>query len=383
MRKDFLLEPETIFLNHGSFGATPRVVFEAYQQYQRQLETQPVRFFQREAQPALAKAREALGAYLGVDGQDLVFVHNATFGVNAIARSLALGPGDEVLTSDQEYGACNNTWQFLSKKQGFSYVHQSLSFPASSREAIVERVLAGVNEKTKVIFLSHITSPTAFIFPIEEICARARAHHILTIIDGAHVPGQLDLNLHDLAADVYTGNCHKWLCSPKSAAFLYIHPDKQHLIEPLVVSWGRSVLPQDSLGSQFLDDYSWLGTEDIAAYLSVVDAIHFQKSHNWPLLRQACHERLKLSLNHINALTGLPSYYPDDSFYAQMAIAALPKGTNLAKLKEKLYHDYHIEIPLTEHRGQGFVRISVQVYTSAEDLMALVKALKQELLFAQ
>ena len=372
----FLLDPDIIFLNHGSYGATPRPVFETYQAWQRKLETQPIKFLGRNTAGYLKEAREALGTYLNVSDHDLVFIPNATFGVNAVAQSLELKEGDEVLSSDQEYGACNNIWMYLSEKRGFTYKKQPLDLPIKSAEDILGTFWQGVTKRTKVIFLSHITSPTALIFPIKEICARARAAGIITVIDGAHAPGQLELDLSDIDADFYTGNCHKWLCSPKGAGFLYVRKDKQTLIDPLVIGWGLTKEARFSAGSSFLDYYDWLGTFDPAAYLSVPAAIRFQAEHDWEAVREHCHQLLKEALEAIQALTGLESVYPaDGALYKQLAVTALPP-VDSEVFKAKLYNDYRIEIPITEHKGKQFVRISVQAYNTAEDLEALQKALK-------
>lgn len=371
----YLLEPDVIFLNHGSFGATPKPVFEAYQAWQRRLESQPVRFLGREADGLLAEARAALGAYLNVGGDDLSFVTNATFGVNIAARSLQLGPGDEVLTSDQEYGACNNVWTFLSEKQGFTYRYAPIPLPATPEE-MVEAFWDAVTPQTKVIYLSHITSPTAQTFPIAEICARARAAGILTVIDGAHAPGQLDLELTALGADIYTGNLHKWLSAPKGAGFLYVRPELQDRIEPLIVSWGWTRGVSESLGSRFLDNLGWVGTEDISRYLAVPAAIAFQREHDWLAVKSACHDLLTDALTQLQSVTGLPSAYPDESGYTQLAISPLPIGTDPASFKTRLYDEHRIEIPLTEHRGQPYLRISVQGYNTEGDLGELIGATK-------
>ena len=368
-----MLEPDVIFLNHGSFGATPKPVFEVYQDWQRRLEAQPVRFLGREVGGYLAEARAALGDYLNVSSKDLSFVTNATYGVNIAARSLQLGPGDEVLTSDQEYGACNNIWTYLSQMQGFSY--RSAPVPlAATPETMLGAFWSAVTPKTRVIYLSHITSPTAQTFPIVEICARARAAGILTIIDGAHAPGQLVLDLRALGADIYTGNLHKWLCAPKGTGFLYVHPDTQPLIKPLIVSWGLTREKSESLGSSFLDHLGWVGTEDVSRYLAIPAAIDFQRQHDWPTVRRECHALLTRTLAELSDVTGLSSAYEDESSYAQLAISALPVGTNLDALKTRLYDDYHIEIPLTEHLGRLYLRISVQGYNTQADLDALVDA---------
>ena len=376
----FLLDPEVVFLNHGSFGATPKPVFEVYQDWQKRLEKQPVKFLGREVTGYLREARASLGKYLNVSSNDLVYVPNATFGVNVVARSLNLSEGDEVLTCDQEYGACNNTWTYLSQQRGFTYKKQAIPLPVSSSQEILDTFWQGVTPQTKVIYLSHITSPTALTLPISKICAKARKEGILTVIDGAHAPGQLELNLTEIDADFYTGNCHKWLCSPKGAAFLYTRKDKQDLIEPLVLSWGWNKEAKYSAGSTYLDRYDWLGTHDPAAYLSVPAAIDFQAEHDWPAVRERCHTLLQGALESIEALTGLPTLYPTDSdLYRQLAVAALPAIEDTDAFKTELYDDYRIEIPLTHYNDEPFVRISVQAYNTAADVDALLRALEKML----
>ncbi|MBN1661062.1 MAG: aminotransferase class V-fold PLP-dependent enzyme, partial [Anaerolineae bacterium] len=238
IRDLFLLQPDVVFLNHGSFGACPRSVFEVYQRWQLELERQPVEFLGRRAPELMRAARQALGSYLGAEADDLVYVPNATTGLNAVARALPLLPGDEVLATDHEYGALDRTWRFVCARRGARYVNQPVPLPVESAEQVVEAIWGGVTERTRVLFLSHITSPTALILPVEALVRRARSAGILTVIDGAHVPGQTPLDLEALGADFYSGNCHKWLCSPKGAGFLYARREVQNLLEPLVVSWG-------------------------------------------------------------------------------------------------------------------------------------------------
>lgn len=372
----FQLDPHVAFLNHGSFGATPKEVFEVYQVWQRRLEHQPVKFLGREIQGCLTEARKSLGAYLNADKDDLIFVPNATTGVNIVARSLNLKAGDEVLASDHEYGACNNTWMYLSQRQGFTYKYVAVPLPVRSNEEMLEQFWQAVTPKTKVIFLSHLTSPTAVTFPIAEICKRAREAGILTVIDGAHAPGQIPLDMQAIDADFYTGNCHKWMCSPKGAGFLYVQRQHQAVIEPLVVSWGWSAKPQETLGSAFLDNYAWHGTQDFSAYLSVPAAIEFQHKYEWDKVRAQCHELLKRGLEQLHSLTGLEPAYKSHEFYHQLAISPLPKIKDLTVFKNKLYDDYFVEVPMTEYKGQQFVRISVQGYNTQEDVDRLVTALK-------
>jgi isopenicillin-N epimerase len=376
LRPLYLLDPNVTFLNHGSFGATPQPVFDAYQAWQRRLEWQPVRFLSVELAGHLAAARSALGDYLHADAADLVYIPNATFGVNVVARSLSLGTGDEVLATDHEYGACDRVWRYLSRERGFTYCQQPVALPLTTDEELIDQFWRGVSPRTRVIFLSHITSPTAVRLPVAAICARARAAGILTLIDGAHAPGQIDLDLPALGADFYTGNCHKWLSSPKGAAFLYARPAVQPLIEPLVVGWGYDAEPEMSYGSRFLDYMQWLGTIDYAAYLSVPAAIRFQAEHDWPRVRAECHQLVAAALAGIGALTGRPSIYPDDSFYHQMAAAPLPPATDIVALKRRLIDEFRVEIPCTRWNERPFIRVSIQAYNTAEDVAVLVEALR-------
>jgi isopenicillin-N epimerase len=377
MHDHFLLDPDVIFLNHGSFGATPRSVFEVYQSWQRRLEWQPVKFLGRDIGSYLAEARAALGAYVGAAADDLVFVPNATFGVNVVGRSLRLGPGDEVLATDHEYGACENVWRYESKQRGFAYVRQPVPLPLTSAEDIVEQVWAGVTPRTKVIFLSHITSPTAVCLPVADICARARDAGILTVVDGAHAPGQVPLDLPALGADFYTGNCHKWLCSPKGSALLYARPEAQHLIEPLVVGWGWGAGRLLTFGSDFLDYNQYLGTDDYAAYLTVPAAIAFQQGHDWDTVQARCHDLAADFVARMAALTGLPGIYPagGGGFFHQMALAPLPPETNEVALKARLYDEFRVEIPTIRWNGRPYLRASFQGYNTAADLDALLAAL--------
>lgn len=372
----FLLDPQVVFLNHGSFGACPRPVFEVYQAWQRKLEVQPVLFLGREIIALDSQARQALANYLGTQAANLVFIPNATHGVNIIARSLNLSPGDEILTTDHEYGACDYTWEFTCKKAGSTYVHQPIPFPVSSLTEIADQFWQGVTSRTKIIYLSHITSPTALRLPVEEICTRARQAGIFTLVDGAHAPGQIELDLDRIGADWYTGNCHKWMLAPKGAGFLYSRPEVQALIEPLVVSWGYHATPQISSGSQFLDYLGWSGTKDPAAALTVPTAIRFMQEHNWQQVRQECHALLHQTIQRICDLVRMePLYSLDTDFYVQMGIAPLPTNTDTSTLKTRLYDEYRVEVPLIEWNGQKFLRVSIQGYNSQSDVDCLVDAL--------
>ena len=377
LKEQFLLDPNIVFLNHGSFGATPKPVFRVYQDWQRELERQPVEFLGRRATELLAGSRAILAGYLGTQRDNLVYVTNATIGVNIVARSLRLGPGDEVLATGHEYGACDRTWRFLAQKRGFSYINRPIHLPLTTREDFVKQLWQAVTARTKVIFISHITSPTASIFPVDEVCRLARAQGLLTLVDGAHAPGQIPLNLEEIGADFYTGNLHKWLSSPKGAGFLYARSEAQALLEPLVVSWGwQSEMPGPS---QFVDQHEWQGTRDLAAFLSVPAAIQFQEENDWNKVREACHILAVEAEKRICTLTGLPSLYPDDTWFAQMFSARLPAETDIVALKSRLYEDFRVEVPLMEWNGYKLLRVSLQGYNTHRDIDRLLLALEAEL----
>ncbi|HEX5839407.1 MAG TPA: aminotransferase class V-fold PLP-dependent enzyme, partial [Anaerolineales bacterium] len=336
LKDHFLLDPGVVFLNHGSYGATPKPVFDAYQKWQRRLETQPVLFLGREFYSLIKESRRALGEYLHASAEDLVYIPNATHGVNIVARSLALDPGDEILTTDHEYGACDYTWEFVGSRTGTRYIRQPIPLPVETNEQIVEQFWKGVTPQTKVIYISHITSSTALRFPVEEISRRARQADILTIVDAAHAPGQIPVDLRALGADVVFGNCHKWMLAPKGAAFLYVRRELQDLIQPLIVSWGAHPTPDIASGSRFVDILQWTGTKDPAAALTVPEAIRFMEEHRWEEVRCESHALLRHAIEQVCDLTGMPPLYPlDSTFYSQMGIAPLPPS-DLTVLKSRL-----------------------------------------------
>jgi isopenicillin-N epimerase len=377
LKDHFLLDSTIVFLNHGSFGSTPKSVFEIYQNWQLRLERQPVLFLGREFYDLMREARAILGEYLNADADDLAYIPNATHGVNSIAHSIQLRPGDEILTTDHEYGACDYTWEFVCSKRDAKYIHQPTPLPVQSETEIVERFWQGVTSHTRVIYLSHITSATALRMPVEVICERARQAGILTVIDAAHSPGQIPVDLQALHADIVFGNCHKWMLAPKGSAFLFVKRQVQHLVEPLIVSWGYHPTPEIATGSRFLDVLQWTGTRDPAAALAVPAAIQFMREQDWDQVRLECHELLRDAIERICGLTGLQPLYPLDSdFYSQMGIAPLP-ACEADVLKRRLYDEYRIEIPVTQWQDKQFVRISVQGYNDQKDVDALIQALSE------
>jgi isopenicillin-N epimerase len=403
MRDLFLLDPEVVFLNHGSFGACPREVFDALQRWQMEMERNPVQFLGRRSAGLLADARERLAQYLGASAAHLVFVPNATTGVNIVARSLQLKPGDEVLTTDHEYGACDATWQRLCAAAGARYRAVRIPLPIE-RENFAERLLAAVGPRTKMIFASHVTSTTALTFPLAELCRRARERGVPTLIDGAHAPGQIALNLDALGADFYTGNCHKWMCAPKGAAFLHARPEHHDMLDAPVTSWGYAAEagPQHGgcgpspatapaqagavrgpSGHTGFDAYighttlerrlQWQGTRDIASFLSVPAAIDFQARHDWPSVRQRCHDLAVRMLHRVSEHFGLAPIGRDDDFAQMVPLRVPPQDAE--GLRRRLFDGHRIEVPVTQHDGHTFVRMSVQGYTTEADVEALWQAL--------
>lgn len=376
LREYFLIDPDVIFFNHGSFGATPRPVFESYQRWQLEMEHNPVRFIQRRAPALLEQARHTLGAYLHTSGDNLIYVTNATFGMNVIIRSMALGPDDEVLTTDHEYGAINNIWNFMAGKQGFRYINHHIPLPVTTAEAFVETLWQGVTPRTRVISLSHITSPTALIFPVELICRRAREAGIVTVIDGAHAPGQIPLHLDDMGADFYVGNLHKWLCAPKGAGFLYARPERQSMLEPLVVSHGWKLDPAKP--ATFAGIQQNQGTRDFAAFLAVPDAIRFQEEHDWERVRSECHALAASAQERVCELFDLQPYSPPDAqpaWWSQMLAVPLP-AMNLDRLRTHLLEDLRVEIPIFAWQAHPLARLSIQAYNTPAEVDTLVEAVR-------
>jgi isopenicillin-N epimerase len=349
LRDQFLLDPNVVFLNHGSFGACPRPVFEEYQRRQRELERQPVELLDRRWGGLLEEARAVLAAYVGADTDDLVFVPNATTGMNTVARSLALGPDDEVLTTDEEYGAVDLMWEAT----GARVVRRPL-----------DSIWDGLTDSTRVLSVSHVVSPTGIVVPVAELCARACEAGILSVVDGAHAPGQVPVDVEAIGADAYTGNCHKWLCAPKGAGFLWVRPELQPRIDPLVVSWGW---PEQS----FAKRHGWQGTRDPAAWLTVPAAIEFQREWGWDEVRVGCHALAERFVE----LSGLK---PAGRPFAQMAAVELPP-CDPAEVQRRLREEHGIEVPCFERNGRPLLRLSVQGYNTEEDLDRLATALRMML----
>lgn len=356
LRDEFLLDPDVVFLNHGSFGACPRDVFARYQEWQLELERQPVEFLGRRIEGLLAEARAALAAYVNADPDDLVFVQTATTGANLAAWGVALQPGDEVLATSLEYGALDLAWEHICAHAPATYIRMPVTVPL---ENAVEEIWSGVTDRTRVLFISHITSETAVELPVAELCSRARERGITTVVDGAHVPAHIPLDLRALDVDYYTGNCHKWLCAPKGAAFLYVRRELQPAIAPLVVSWGFKDDPT------FLSRHEEQGTRDPAAYLTVPYAIEWQRTHDWDRVRERC----RALASTVPKRVGLAPL--GDGL--QMVAMRLPDDAP-PDLKRRLYDEYDVEVPVSDN---GIIRVSVNGYNDDSDIDALARALDE------
>ena len=379
-RDDFLLDPSLVFLNHGSFGAVPRTVLEAYQTLQREMERNPVEWLGRRADPLMARARSRLGNFVGADADDVVFVPNPTTAVNMVVRNLALQPGEEVLTTDHEYGAMDRTWRRHAASTGATIVRVPIPLPVSTAADFVDRVWSSVTERTRVLFLSHLTSATALTFPVHELTRRARAAGIFVIIDGAHVPGHVPLDLRTLPCDVYTGALHKWLGAPKGCSFVYARAEVQPLLGPLVTSWGWE---SDQPGpSPFVDWHEWQGTRDLSPFLAFEPALEFALAHDLDGVQQRCRRLALEARRRVNELTGLDPISPDrDSddthhWIGQMVSVRLPASTDLIRLKQRLIDEFGVEVPVHAWNGQPLVRVSCAAHTTESDIDRLVEALE-------
>ena len=370
----FMLDPDVTYLNHGSFGACPEPIFNSLIKWQKKLEREPVKHLAFDVYDYLEESRAALGAYINCNKEDLAFFPNPSTALNTVLRSLKLEKGDEILTTDHEYGAMDRAWSFLSKKKGIRYIKQKVNLPIKSKESFINDFIKGVSEKTKVIFLSQITSSTALVFPVQEICDFARENNIITIIDGAHVPGQIKLDIKKMNPDFYSGACHKWMCSPKGVAFLYVNKKFQNTIEPLVISWGYEA--EKPSKSQFLDYLQWQGTNDMSAYLTIPDTIDFLKTNNWNAVSDKCQSLNHWAKEEIIKELGVKEVSSNAFTAKQMSSFFLKLSDDPVKDQVEFYRKYKIQVPFISWNNQTLFRISIQVYNTKKDIYKLIQALK-------
>jgi len=375
MKNNFLLDKSVTYLNHGSFGACPKPIFEEFQRLQLELENEPVQFIVKKSLVYLKQAKEKLAKYIGCQPEDFFFTPNPTVAVNTILRSLNLQEGDEILSTNHEYGAMDKTWNFFCQKTGAKYIRQEISLPIVSKEKLLEEFWSGYSSKTKVIFINEISSATALIFPVKEICQKAQELGLITIIDGAHVPGHTDLNIAALNPDFYTGTLHKWMLAPKGSSFLYVKKEFQNDIDPLVISWGydNAVISE----SQFLDYHEYQGTRDISAFLCTPKVVDFLEENNWKQISAVCKTIVRENYQRFCDLLNAKPLCPiSEEFLGQMASVQI-QTEEPVKLKELLFEKYKIEIPVMPLNGKVYLRYSINAYNSQEDLDILYKALQE------
>jgi isopenicillin-N epimerase len=350
MRPGFLLDPDVAYFNHGGYGACAVEVFDEYQRIQRELERDPTHFFVRRFEDELWAARSALASFLRVSPLDLVFTPNATSALNAVIRSLRIRPEEEILTTKHEYGAILRTL-------GFIRANVVLVEP--------DELIENISIRTRAVVVSHITSPTALVLPVGEICAAARRSGVLSIVDGAHVPGHTPVDVEGIGADVYAGNCHKWLCAPKGSGFLWARPEHQEWIEPLVVSWGYHE------GASFGERHGWQGTRDPAAYLAVPAAIEAHAAFDLQAMKSLADEaERRLGQLGLRPLRG-------DRAPCMRAFTV--KKQHPAALQSRLYTEHRVEVPVYDWEDTTLVRVSIGPYNDEADLESLVDGMRDTL----
>jgi isopenicillin-N epimerase len=373
------------FLNHGSFGACPRPVLEAQERLRDRMEREPVQFFARDLEGLLDGARGELAAFLGCPAEDLAFVSNVTAAVNAVLRSLSLKPQDELLVTNQEYNACRNALEFATVRAGARVVAAEVPFPIDSSDAVVAAVLARVTPRTRLALLDHVTSQTGIIFPIERLVCALAERGVETLVDGAHAPGMLPLDVSSIGAAYYAGNCHKWLCAPKGAGFLYARRDRQAEIRPVAISHGANSRRTDR--SRFLLEFDWTGTDDPTAVLCVPEAIRFMGSllpGGWPALMASNHQLVLGARAAICRALEIPLPCPDEMI-GSLAAFPLPQGSidrprapfYCDPLQDLLLRDFGIEVPVIPWPAppERLLRVSAQIYNTPGQYERLAEAL--------
>ena len=380
------LDPDVAFLNHGSFGSCPRAVLQLQQRLRERLERQPVQFFMRDLEAMVDAARAALAQFVGADPDDLVFVPNATVGVNTVLHSLRFDPGDELLVTDHEYNACRNAFEHAAERSGARVVVVSLPFPLRGAEEIIAAILERVTPHTRVALIDHVTSQTGLVMPIEALVRELHARGVDTVVDGAHAPGMVPLDLRRIGAAYYTGNCHKWLCAPKGAAFLYVRRDRQHLVRPLVISHGANSERTDR--SRYLIEFGWTGTGDPTASLCVPAALRFMGSllpGGWPEVMRRNRELALAARRILCTALEIDPPAPEELIGTLVSVpladgrgARTPDALHLDPLQEWLLADHAIEVPvITWPRWpRRLLRISAQLYNSVPQYERLAAALQ-------
>jgi isopenicillin-N epimerase len=375
LKDQFLLKPDIIYLNFGAFGACAKPVFQRYQQLQLELEQEPTYFMNVAGPQYLKDSKKALAEYLNTNEDDLVYVANPSFGVNIVAKSFPLRQNDEVLATNIEYGACDRTWEYHCKKSGAVYKRQNIPLPIESKDDFVQKFVSGITGRTRLIFISHITSSTGLRLPVEEICAIAKQRNLPVFVDGAHAPGQIPVDLSSLDIDFYTGACHKWMMTPKGCSFLYVKKEWQNRLEPLAVSWGYN--PVKPSRSQFLDYHQIQGTRDYTAFLTVPQAVSFMKENNWQKLSSHYQQMTQQNAPELCKLLRSEPIAPVSNDFVVQLYSAEVKTKDPEKLHDYFYEKYKIQIPLMHQNAKTYLRYSLNAFNEQEDMDKLFDAINE------
>ncbi len=384
------LDPKVTFLNHGAFGACPQPVLRYQTEMRRRMERQPLRFLVRELEPLLDQARQTLADFVGAEAENLVFVPNASTGVNTVLRSLTFRRSDELLVTDHEYNASRNALDFVAERTGARVVVVPIPFPLRSADEITQAILAKVTARTRLALIDHVTSQTGVIFPVAKLVREFSARGVETLVDGAHAPGMVPLNLQRLGATYYTGNCHKWLCAPKGAAFLHVQRDRQPLIRPLVISHGANSARTDR--SRYQIEFGWAGTWDPSAYLAVPEAIRqvgAQLPGGWPAVQARNHALVVAARRVICEALGVAAPCPESMLGTLVAIPLPPLAANqvpppplfLDPLQDELLFRHRLEVPIIPWpaRPGRLLRVAAQLYNSLPQYARLAQVLQKKL----
>jgi isopenicillin-N epimerase len=377
-----LLDPTTTNLNTGSFGPLPRVVFERVTALRQRLAEEPMDFLVRGMPPLLWEARERLAHFLGGNPRRLVFTVNVTASVNLVASSLRLAAPGEILLTDHEYGSMHWCWERAAQRQGLGVRTFPLPTMPRAPQEIVDAACAAMNPRTRLFFFSHVLSPTGMVLPARELCAEARARGILTLVDGAHAPAFVPLNVDEIAADFYGANCHKWLLAPTGSGFLYLGPGAAERLHPLQVSWGwhsetKDLDERDEFGStprlRFLE---FEGTRDPCPWLAIPTAIDFQAELGWERIRERIGELTRHVRRRLTGEVGLAPATPDHpARHGALTAFELPPGTDAVALRKGLWERYRIEAPVIDRPGRLLIRASTHFYNTEEEIDRLAEAL--------
>lgn len=372
-RQAWNLLPSVTYLNHGSFGPSPRAVLDIQRDWISRLESNPMEFFVRQFEPAYASAAVRMAQFVGADPQDLVLLENATAGMNVVANSFPLAPGDEIVLSNHEYGAVRRVWQRACAQRGASLRSVNLTFPPATADTVVDEFLAAITHRTRLVVVSHITSPTALILPVEKICAELRRRSIAVCIDGPHAIASLPLDLNALECDFYTASCHKWLSAPFGSGFLYVARQWHDHVQPNELSWGHT---DGATAQSWRDEFIWRGTRDPSAFLAIPAAIEFLEQVGLDTFRERSHYLAAHGGKLIEKTLGRPPLIDVDTWHGPMVLTELPPG-EARPLREALAARHRVEVPVIEFDQRRFLRISCHLYNSVDDLESLAIALKK------